>query len=261
MPQKELFCQSVLYHVSFHLHSVLGGIHGESLAVGIDIIAVLTVFDEAEGVVFLDLLNGTAGGVVIIFKRGVRERAYAYKLVIDVVHFALGEGDGGAGDKQADAVLVRDDLEVGGIDDLHGVGEVGHEIGYVEAVLGNALGDTFHDVVRHDERLVAVDHNVKIRLNLVRNLPQTLGRGLAVLGGHDDLRAEAFRCRLDLFAVGGDVYLVEYAYFLGMLPDPVDHGLAADKGKGLVVESCGTAAGGDHADDFHNFETPFSRQF
>ena len=74
-------CQSVFHHVPLHLNTVFRCVHGKGLAVGIDVVAVLSVFNEAEGVVFLDFLHRATGRGVIILQCAVGKGTDAKKNV------------------------------------------------------------------------------------------------------------------------------------------------------------------------------------
>ena len=153
--------------------------------------------------------------------------------------------------EEADAILIGDNFQVGGVHHLHRVGEVGHQVGDVEAVLGDFFRDALHNVLRQNQGLVPVDHDIQVGLHTAGDLPQPFGGGLAVRGGHDHAGAESLRHRFNLLAVGGDVDLIKAGHLLAVLPHPVDHGMAADIRKGFVVISRRPAPGGDHTDDFH----------
>ena len=43
------------------------------------------------------------------------------------------------GNEQADTVLIGNDFQIGGINNLHRIGKIGHQVGDVEAVLRNGL--------------------------------------------------------------------------------------------------------------------------
>ena len=225
---------------------------------GVDVVAVLAVFNEAEGVVFFDLLHRASGGIVVVGQGGRGKSAHAHKFLIGVIHRALGERDGRTGDKETNAVLVGHDFQIRGVHDFHGIGEVGHQVGDIEAVLGDFLRDALYNVLRQDQRLVSVDHDIQIGLHHFGDLIEPLRGGLAVGGGHKHLGAEALGYVLDFLAVSGHIDLLKAGHFLAVLPHPIDHGVSADIGQRLVVITGRPATSGNHTDDFHFSFVPFS---
>ena len=217
----------------------------------VDIVASLAVFDEAEGIVLLNFLNRATRRRMIILQCAMGKGPNAHKLLIGVVHLTLGEGDGGPRNEQADTVLIGNDFQIGGINNLHRIGKIGHQVGDVEAVLRNGLRNALDNVLRLHQRLIAVDHNIEVSLHLVRNLIQALRGRLAVRRGHNDLCAKALRHGTDLFVIRGDIDLLKALDLFGVLPDPVQHGLAADLRQRLHMEAGRTSPRRNHTDDFH----------
>jgi len=77
-----LLSQTVFDHVALHLHPVLGCIHRKGLAVSIDVVAILAVFDKPEGIIFFDLLHRAPGGVVVVFQSLFGECTHAYEFLV-----------------------------------------------------------------------------------------------------------------------------------------------------------------------------------
>ena len=188
---------------------------------------------------------------MIVFQSLLCESTHAHEFLVGIVHLTLGEGNGRPGNEQADAVLVGDDLQIGGVNNLHGIGKVRHQIGHIEAVGGDGIGNALDDVGSLNQRLVAVDHDVEVSFNLLCHFPETLGGSFTVGRSHDDRCAEALGGQLDFLVVSCDVDFLKFRHFLAVLPDPVEHGLAANGSQRLHIKPGRTAPCRDHTDDFH----------
>ena len=209
------------------------------------------VLDESERVVLLDLLDGTTGSIVIEIESLAVERPDTHEFMVDIIHVALGIWDRASGDEEAPVVCIGNDLEVGGIDHLDRIAEVGHEIGHIETPLLDFRRDASHDGLAGQQGFVAIDHHIQIGIDLGRNLIQSFGRSVMIAGGHHDLSTERLATLLDFLAVRGHIDSAEFSHFLAMLINPLHHGLAQNFGHRLVEESGRLATGRNYADYFH----------
>jgi len=194
---------------------------------------------------------GAAGGVVIELKSLAGKGADADKLMVDDVERAFGIRNGAAGDEKAAVVGGGHDLEVGGVDDLDGVGEVGHQVGNEQFVGVEVGGDALHDGLLGEQRFVAVDHHIEVGLNLRGNFIEAFGGGFVGAGSHDYRGAERLAAFGDFIGVGGDVDFVEHLDFGAVGVDPLYHRFAENQGERFLEEAAAFGSGGNYTDDFH----------
>ncbi len=108
------------------------------------------------------------------------ECSHADKFVEHIVHRSFGIRYRRAGYEQAAVVGCGDDLEVRRVHNLHGVGEIGHEVADEEIAGLKSVRDALDDGIAGEKRLVAVDHHVKICLLTRRHLVEALSGGIMV---------------------------------------------------------------------------------
>ena len=104
------------------------------------------------------------------------------------------------------------------------------------------------------ERLVALDVDHEVFRGQVQQVCR-LGQAVAARGmvgpGHHRLPAETLHAVPDARLVGGHPKAVQFLNLPGLLPDPLDQGLAGNERQGLPRKAGGAVAGGDKGHQSH----------
>lgn len=159
------------------------------------------------------------------------------------------EGDEGAGEIEGVAVAIDDDLDDAGFGCGFRMRGALHERGHGKRWVVEERLNGFVDHACVDERLVALDVDDDVAVDVLDGLGEPIRAAGMVGGGHDGAAAGGRDGAGDPVVVGGDEDVIEGIGEPASFEDALDHGFPGDLEHGFAGEPGRGEAGGDEAED------------